>query len=58
MFELIDQNMYLVAATFVSEETEYLPGYYFSDETGELHGPFGLLAEARDADAAYAKWAL
>jgi hypothetical protein len=41
----------------LTEENDgYLPGWYFSDEIGEMHGPFQTLEETEECLKNYCKY--
>lgn len=48
-------NIYLLQDETTFEGVTYLAGWYFSDETEDLHGPFGTMLEAQTAFQDYLK---
>lgn len=40
------QDIWLNEETTLGDGIEYLPGWYFTDETSDFHGPFGTREEA------------
>ena len=43
----VERTIWLNENTTLIEGEEFLPGWYFSDEAYDFHGPFATLDEAR-----------
>jgi len=49
----IEKYIYLNDETRYDYGVEWLPGWYFADETEQLNGPFSTIEEARAAMKTY-----